>query len=984
MSSSTSPAAEDVAVGGEEKKLFKKRPKLKNGDHIIQVHVIEGRELRGLGRGDMSDPCVKVEVLDKKRSTRIHKRQANAYFDEVLVFEFAGLTVAELQQAKIKITTVDANTLMRDAQIGSFEFDVSSVYFKEGHEIYRQWVALSDTRGKREGVQGYLRVSVTVLGPDDEQVTHDEEVFDEDESEMLCVLMPPEVEQDPHLLTVTVHEVRDMPVMDTGVIGGKCDPFVSVHFASNKVKTSTGKGLCHRFDEALSLPVFEPVLSQCIVVKVKDWDVGSDDLIGTAFFDYADLKEAPNHELGPMWVHLYGAPHGKQAGFAKRMNRGLVDATSYRGRVLLSMQVEPCDRPEKQVVEVDAPDDDKLPSMQTYGIQCDLYEGCELPKQSKFLGVGQHSFTVEVCCGANVWSSRKASPQAGRASWHQALHGPNDTDFLALSAPSDPAQAPDIFIYLVAAKKRVCYWRRSFVEALEEGWNTPPRWHMLKEDRALDKLDDNIMPGALLFSLRVGATSTMPPRSSILARPFATQVSQGSAPMGEQSSLDESFDEEAPLVSQNSMPTDKETRYYGVLNVEVMNGAQLPAADRNGLSDPFLVLKLGDEKRKTTVKKNTLNPTWNENFMFENVDIDSTLKVKVYDHDRVGGNDKLGAFEVPLQQASDQEYGCDFAVTQTCFISAKHPQARVQLRLMFVFTHTAERKLKKRHFLRRVTQKVRRPTISEVKPGYFGKPTSKHFQLRLKVYMGRRLRALDKNGASDPYLQARIAGCEECTSARQRTLSPTWLEHLALNAWLPFPLDLAPPLQIAVFDKDRIGKDECMGMATLWLHSMPHGEPHWITLCDADGNELAGQVLLSVDLLPSEQGGTAFEPLTPPGEHKWLQMAMVGLRDITGRTLVRKPYVELVSEDNTRNQSQELLRTRASNTPSRRDPNFLQLFKLPLRVPDDPLFAPTLQFAAKDSLFGGMVKRQIGMGSLDLEPFVRLAHDPEAQEAFRQ
>ena len=36
----------------------------------------------------------------------------------------------------------------------------------------RQWVALTDITDKHEGIQGYLKCSVVVLGPDDEQFTH--------------------------------------------------------------------------------------------------------------------------------------------------------------------------------------------------------------------------------------------------------------------------------------------------------------------------------------------------------------------------------------------------------------------------------------------------------------------------------------------------------------------------------------------------------------------------------------------------------------------------------------------------------------------------------------------------------------------------------------------------------------------------------------------------------------------------------------------
>lgn len=44
----------------------------------------------------------------------------------------------------------------------------------QGHEVYRAWVALRDAEsGKEAGVQGFLKLSVTVLGPGDRQRVHD-------------------------------------------------------------------------------------------------------------------------------------------------------------------------------------------------------------------------------------------------------------------------------------------------------------------------------------------------------------------------------------------------------------------------------------------------------------------------------------------------------------------------------------------------------------------------------------------------------------------------------------------------------------------------------------------------------------------------------------------------------------------------------------------------------------------------------------------
>lgn len=53
--------------------------------------------------------------------------------------------------------------------VGSYEFDCAHIYYSDHHEIHRSWLALSDLTDKHEGIQGYLRTSVVVLGPDDEQ-----------------------------------------------------------------------------------------------------------------------------------------------------------------------------------------------------------------------------------------------------------------------------------------------------------------------------------------------------------------------------------------------------------------------------------------------------------------------------------------------------------------------------------------------------------------------------------------------------------------------------------------------------------------------------------------------------------------------------------------------------------------------------------------------------------------------------------------------
>ncbi|XP_022823385.1 synaptotagmin-10-like isoform X2 [Spodoptera litura] len=88
----------------------------------------------------------------------------------------------------------------------------------------------------------------------------------------------------------------------------------------------------------------------------------------------------------------------------------------------------------------------------------------------------------------------------------------------------------------------------------------------------------------------------------------------------------------------------------GRLTVTVIKARNLKAMDINGSSDPYVKICLicqgkRIKKKKTTVKKNTLSPVYNEALVFdlpaENV-YDVTLLVKVIDYDRIGPNELIG------------------------------------------------------------------------------------------------------------------------------------------------------------------------------------------------------------------------------------------------------------------------------------------------------------------------------------------------------
>ena len=99
----------------------------------------------------------------------------------------------------------------------------------------------------------------------------------------------------------------------------------------------------------------------------------------------------------------------------------------------------------------------------------------------------------------------------------------------------------------------------------------------------------------------------------------------------------------------------------GTLRITVLRGRNLVAADRNGLSDPYVLLKVrGTTSRgawKSRVEKRTLDPVWNQTASFQGQLgklIQRPVRLLVVDKDSIfrleGKDDPLGHVHVPVSQ----------------------------------------------------------------------------------------------------------------------------------------------------------------------------------------------------------------------------------------------------------------------------------------------------------------------------------------------
>ncbi|XP_060179595.1 protein C2-DOMAIN ABA-RELATED 7-like isoform X1 [Lycium barbarum] len=85
----------------------------------------------------------------------------------------------------------------------------------------------------------------------------------------------------------------------------------------------------------------------------------------------------------------------------------------------------------------------------------------------------------------------------------------------------------------------------------------------------------------------------------------------------------------------------------GLLKIQVLRGINLAVKDTFS-SDPYVVIDKGGQRVKTSVKKNSCNPVWNEELTVALQDPNIPIVLSVYDKDTFTGDDKMGVAEIDI------------------------------------------------------------------------------------------------------------------------------------------------------------------------------------------------------------------------------------------------------------------------------------------------------------------------------------------------
>uniref|UniRef100_A0A8C6YED3 Synaptotagmin n=1 Tax=Naja naja TaxID=35670 RepID=A0A8C6YED3_NAJNA len=222
------------------------------------------------------------------------------------------------------------------------------------------------------------------------------------------------------------------------------------------------------------------------------------------------------------------------------------------------------------------------------------------------------------------------------------------------------------------------------------------------------------------------------------------------------------------------------------LTVGILQAAELPALDMGGTSDPY--------KYETKVQKKTLNPTYNETFVFKIPYQElggKTLVMAIYDFDRFSKHDIIGEVKVPMNTVDLGQPIEEWRDLESAEKEEPEKLGDICISLRYV------------------------PTAGK---------------LTVCILEAKNLKKMDVGGLSDPYVKIHLLQNgkrlkKKKTTVKKKTLNPYFNESFSFE--IPFEQIQKVQVVITVLDYDKLGKNEAIGKVFVGNNATGTELRHW-------------------------------------------------------------------------------------------------------------------------------------------------------------
>ncbi|KAH7479811.1 Synaptotagmin-3 [Phytophthora ramorum] len=324
-----------------------------------------------------------------------------------------------------------------------------------------------------------------------------------------------------------------------------------------------------------------------------------------------------------------------------------------------------------------------------------------------------------------------------------------------------------------------------------------------------------------------------------------------------------------------------------LLKLVVEEARKLKAADFNGKSDPYCVVKLVGkdgqvidvEEKRTEVIPATLEPAWRKPFEIGRVvDLNSVKAIRfdLFDHDTFKRHDSLGSVQVPFSRFRMSPASTAQSEPIDDWFRVEPPK-KTGLSSSPRRNDTRE----KEHVVKdwgelRVQMSISGPNLVDffhssdlafVPTSPVATASNEHTDNRLEVTViaARDLISADLNNSSDPYCELSllddhgkpIPGEYATTAIMHRTRNPAWAdEHHVFG--LICHIEKAASLKVRVVDYDKSNRNDPLGFVHIGLDQLSaHKWTEWHVLQPEEGmsvRENLGAIQLKIWLIGERRG----------------------------------------------------------------------------------------------------------------------------------